>query len=150
MSKEKVLFVCVHNSARSQMAQAYLRKLAGDDLEVDSAGFKPGPLNPLAVQVMAEDGIDISGQLPQSVFDLYRQGRLYDYVITVCDESENQCPLFPGITHRLHWPFPDPAAVAGDAGQRLAKVRAIRDQIKQRVMEWWMAQGAMVRQGGLI
>jgi arsenate reductase len=140
MSQARVLFVCVHNSARSQMAQAYLRQLAGDDLEVDSAGFKPEPLNPLAVQVMAEEGIDISGQRPQSVFELYRQGKLYDYVITVCDDTENQCPIFPGITHRLHWPFPDPAAVEGDQEQRLATVRSIRDQIKQRITEWWRAR----------
>ena len=137
MAKPKVLFLCTHNSARSQMAEAYLRRMAGDRLEVTSAGFKPAPLNPLAVEVMAEEGLDISGNRPQSVFDLYRDGRLFDYVITVCqDAREKQCPVFPGITKRLHWPFPDPSALTGSHQEKLAAAREIRDRIKTMVRQW--------------
>ena len=142
MSVPKVLIVCVHNSGRSQMAAAYLRALAGGRFQVESAGFDPRPIDPLVIQAMAEDGIDLAGQRPQPVFDLYRQGRLYDYVITVCQESEDRCPLFPGITQRLHWPFPDPAAIPGDAHQRLAGVRAIRDRIKLQVSQWLADQAS--------
>ncbi len=141
MDQKRVLFVCTHNSARSQMAEAFLKDTAGDRFEVHSAGLEPEPLNPLAVAVTAELGLDISGQKPQSVFALYTGGRLFDYVITVCQEAEERCPLFPGITKRLYWPFPDPAAVEGDQVQRLAAVRDIRDQVKARVREWVAAQG---------
>ncbi len=133
MPKTKVLFVCVHNSARSQMAQAYLQDMAGERFTVQSAGFEPQSLNPLAIEVMSEDGLDISGQKTQSVFDLYKEGQLFDYVITVCADSEDKCPLFPGITHRLHWPFEDPAALGGSQEEKLAGARLIRDQIKQTV-----------------
>ncbi|ADK85999.1 Protein-tyrosine phosphatase, low molecular weight [Desulfarculus baarsii DSM 2075] len=130
----RVLFVCTHNSARSQMAQAYLRQMAGQRFQVDSAGLEPTQLNPLAVEVMAEEGLDISEQRPQSVFELYRQGNLYDYVITVCEsERESLCPVFPGITKRLHLPFDDPAQLTGGHDERLAGARRIRDQIKQAV-----------------
>jgi arsenate reductase len=142
MNRKKVLFVCTHNSARSQMAEAYLRKFAGRSLEAHSAGFQPRPLNPLAVEVMAEEGLDISGQEARGVFDLYQQGRLFDYVITVCGDSEDRCPLFPGITQRLHWPFPDPAALAGSHEERLAGARRIRDQIKDQVLGWVRELGA--------
>jgi arsenate reductase len=136
-AKTKVLFVCVHNSGRSQMAQAFLERMAGDRFEVASAGFEPTPINPLVVEVMAEVGIDLSRRGSQGVFDLYKRGRLYDYVITVCDDSrEKQCPIFPGVTHRLHWPFPDPAAVPGGQAEKLAAVRAIRDQVRARVAAW--------------
>ncbi|MFZ5586841.1 MAG: arsenate reductase ArsC [Thermodesulfobacteriota bacterium] len=136
-TKTKVLFVCVHNSGRSQMAQAFLEQMAGDRFEVASAGFEPMPINPLVVEVMAEVGIDLSQRGSQGVFDLYKRGQLYDYVITVCDDSrESQCPIFPGVTHRLHWPFPDPAAVQGDQAEKLAAVRAIRDQVRARIAAW--------------
>lgn len=136
-AKTKVLFVCVHNSGRSQMAQAFLEQMAGDRFEVASAGFEPAPINPLVVEAMAEVGIDLSRRASQGVFDLYKRGRLYDYVITVCDDSrEKQCPVFPGVTHRLHWPFPDPAAVLGDQAEKLAAVRGIRDQVRARVAAW--------------
>lgn len=136
-AKTKVLFVCVHNSGRSQMAQAFLERMAGDRYEVSSAGFEPRPINPLVIEAMAEGGIDLRQRRTQGVFDLYKAGQLYDYVITVCDDShEKQCPIFPGVTHRLHWPFPDPAAAQGDHAQQLAQVRAIRDQIKRRLGEW--------------
>lgn len=143
MPKPKVLFICVHNSARSQMAEAYLRQMAGDRFQVASAGLDPGPLNPLVVEVMREDGIDLSGKQAQSVFDLYRQGRLYDYVITVCQDSrEKECPLFPGVTQRLHWGFPDPAALAGTPEEKLQGVRRIRDQIKRTITDWVKDDGA--------
>ncbi len=140
MRKKRVLFVCVHNSARSQMAEAYLKALAGDRFDAESAGFEPTTINPLAIAVMKEDGIDISGNTTQSVFDLFKEGRLYNYVITVCDESvAQQCPVFPGITSRLHWSFTDPAAFTGSQQEKLDKARALRDEIKQTVREWIQA-----------
>ena len=128
----RVLFICVHNSARSQMAEAYLRQMAGEGVTVESAGLDPTVVNPLVVAVMAEEGIDLSGKKTQKVFDLFRDGRLFDAVVTVCEESiEGQCPVFPGVTHRLHLPFPDPAAVTGTDEERLGQVRRIRDAIKE-------------------
>ena len=129
--KIKILFICQHNSGRSQMAEAFLTELFGDDVEVESAGLEPADsVNPLVVQVMAEAGIDLSAKKPQSVFQLFKAGRLYDHVITVCSDSENKCPLFPGVTRRWHWPFPDPAKVTGTDAQKLDEVRKIRDMIE--------------------
>lgn len=135
MDKLKVLFVCSQNAGRSQMAEAFLRRFAGDSFEVDSAGLEPAAeVHPLVRQVMAEEGIDLSAKKPQSVFDLFRHGRLYDYVIAVCDTAAAEsCPVFPGLTKRWHWPFPDPAAVTGSPEEQLAKVRAIRDMIREKV-----------------
>ena len=130
----RVLFICVHNSARSQMAEAYLEKFCGNAADVMSAGLDPTRINPLVVTVMAEEGIDLSGKKTRKVFDLFRDGLLFDYVVTVCEENlEEQCPVFPGVTHRLHLPFPDPAGVVGSEEERLAKVRAIRDSIRERM-----------------
>lgn len=130
----RVLFICVHNSARSQMAEAYLRQMSGEGVTVDSAGLDPTVINPLVVAVMAEEGMDLAGKTTRKVFDLFKEGRLYDYVVTVCEESlEGQCPVFPGVTHRLHLPFPDPAEVTGTEEERLAAVRRIRDAIKERM-----------------
>ncbi|OLN25069.1 Arsenate reductase [Desulfovibrio sp. DV] len=132
----RVLFICVHNSARSQMAEAYLRQMSGEGVTVDSAGLDPTVINPLVVAVMAEEGLDLAGKTTRKVFDLFKEGRLYDYVVTVCEESlEGQCPVFPGVTHRLHLPFPDPAEVTGTEEERLAAVRRIRDAIKERMAE---------------
>lgn len=136
MPKEKILILCEHNSARSQMAEAFFKQLAEDRFEVESAGIEPGTINPLAVEVMKEVGIDISGKVPQSVFDLYRQGKLYSYVITVCDEASEKCPMFPGITERLHWPFDDPSRFEGSWDERQAKTRAVRDQILHTIEQW--------------
>ncbi|MGD0585061.1 MAG: arsenate reductase ArsC [Oryzomonas sp.] len=135
MKKEtKVLFVCIHNSARSQIAEAYLKQIAGDRFEVQSAGFEPGTLNPLAVEVMQEVGIDISGNKTKSVFDFFKRGVLFDYVVTVCDAATaEKCPIFPGITKRLHWSFDDPSAVQGTHEEKLVAVRKIRDEIKTAV-----------------
>ena len=139
MTKDKVLFVCVHNSARSQMAEAFLKQMAGDKFEVESAGLEPGELNPLAIEVMKEIGIDISQNKSKSVFDFYKEGRRYDYVITVCDESQAQkCPIFPGttITRRIHWSFDDPANFKGTWEEKLEKTRQVRDKIKQQIEQW--------------
>jgi arsenate reductase len=131
-AQHKILFICQHNSGRSQIAEAYLKKFAGEGLVVESAGLVPAErINPLVVEVMKEDGIDLSGKQPQSVFELFKAGNLYDHVITVCHDSESQCPIFPGITKRWHLPFPDPAKVEGTREEKLAKVREIRDAIKK-------------------
>lgn len=136
--KEKILFICQHNSGRSQIAEAYLKKIAGDQFEVESAGLQPASrVNPLVVEVMKEEGLDLSMKQPQSVFDLFKSGRVYSHVVTVCDDSESRCPVFPGITKRLHFPFPDPAEVSGSQEEMRRKVRDIRDQIKN----WLLHQG---------
>jgi arsenate reductase len=139
MKKKRVLFVCVHNSARSQMAEAFLKEIAGDRFEAQSAGLEPGTLSPDVVAVMMEIGFDISQNQTKSVFDLYKKGALFDYVITVCDQaSAERCPIFPGITKRLHWGFPDPTAVKGTDDERLETIRVIRDQIRAHIEEWVM------------
>jgi len=133
----RVLFLCVHNSARSQMAEAYLKSLGGAELEVESAGLEPGKLNPYVVRALREDGIDISTHATQSVFDLYKAGRRYHYVITVCSkEAADRCPTFPGITQRLHWPFPDPSTFTGTDEEIMAKVREVRDAMRGKVREF--------------
>jgi len=135
--KKKVLFICVHNSARSQMAEAFLNLICPDHFEAHSAGLEPGTLNPLAVEAMREVGIDISGKKTQAVFDVFKNGQFSPYVITVCDESSAQrCPIFPGITHRLHWSFPDPSALTGTPEEQLEGTRKIRDQIRARIETW--------------
>lgn len=137
MTRDRILFVCVHNSARSQMAEAWLNHLCGDHFEASSAGLEAGVLNPLAVQVMKEAGIDISQKKTQTVFDLVKAGKIYAHVITVCDEaSAERCPIFPGVTKRLHWSFPDPATVTGTTEEKLEQVRKIRDAIKSSVEAW--------------
>ncbi len=135
--KKKVLFICVHNSARSQMAAAWLNEICGDYFEAESAGLEPGELNPLAVQVMDEVGIDISNNKTQAVFDVFKSGQFFPYVITVCDESEAAgCSIFPGVTNRLHWSFPDPSALVGTQEERLEGTRKIRDDIRRRIETW--------------
>lgn len=136
-AKRKVLFICIHNSARSQMAAAWLNKICGDFFEAESAGLEPGTLNPLAVAVMSEEGIDISGKKTQAVFDVWKSGTLFMHVITVCDEaSAERCPIFPGPANRLHWSFPDPSTVEGNPEENLRAVRGIRDQIRRKVEQW--------------
>jgi len=134
MTKLKVLFVCVHNSARSQMAEAYLKQLGGDKFEVESAGIEKGILNPIAVEVMKEDGIDISQNSTKSVFDLFKEGKTYLYVITVCDKSAaDRCPYFPGVNKRLLWNFDDPSTFTGTHEEKLAQTRKVRESIKQAI-----------------
>jgi arsenate reductase (thioredoxin) len=135
--KTKILFVCTHNSARSQMAEALLNDLAGDRFEATSAGIDPGVVNPLAAEVMKEVGIDISGNGTKMVFDVYRAGRTFHYVIGVCDASAmERCPIFPGITTRLDWSFPDPSAFTGTTEERLALTRNVRDTIAAKIREF--------------
>jgi arsenate reductase len=135
--KEKVLFVCVHNSARSQMAEAWLNHLCGDIFEAESAGLEAGNLHPLAIEVMKEVGIDISHKKTRSAFDLVKAGKIFSYVVTVCDEtSAERCPVFVGVTKRLHWSFPDPATLTGTTEEKLDKVRKIRDAIRSAAEAW--------------
>ncbi len=129
-----VLFLCVHNSARSQMAEAYLKKFGGGAFTIESAGLEPGKLNPYVVRALKEDGIDISSNRTQSVFDLYKAGRRYRYVVTVCSkEAAERCPIFPGAAEKLHWPFPDPSTFTGSDEEMMEKVRELRDSIRERV-----------------
>jgi arsenate reductase (thioredoxin) len=135
--KKKVLFICVHNSARSQMAAALLNQRCGEFFQAESAGLEPGKLNPLAVEVLRETGIDISKNKTRAVFDVFISGELFAYVITVCAESEAAgCPIFAGVTKRLHWSFPDPSKLAGSYEERLEGTREIRDQISDRIEAW--------------
>lgn len=137
MHKGKVLFVCIHNSARSQMAEAWLNHLCGDFFQAQSAGLEPGVLNPLVVEVMKEVGIDISHKEPQGVFDLFKRGDRFNYVVAVCDgASAEKCPIFPGALERIHWSFPDPSKVQGTKEEKLAQIRPIRDEIKKKIEEW--------------
>ena len=135
--KKKVLFVCIHNSARSQMAEAFLNQVCGDEFEAHSAGLEPGKLNPVVVEAMQEIGVDISGNKTKAVFDYIKAGTMFAYVITVCDEtSAERCPIFPGVTKRLHWGFPDPSAFQGTHEEKLKRTREIRDTIKAKIEAW--------------
>lgn len=131
---QKVLFVCTRNSARSQMAEAFLNQLGNGRFIAESAGFKKGKLNPLVVEAMKEIDFDISNNQTKSVFKLFKQGRIYHYVITVCDAANaERCPLFPGMTKRLNWSFEDPASFTGTDEEKLEKIRLVRDSIKIEV-----------------
>ena len=137
MSKKKVLFVCIHNSARSQMAEAFLNRICPEDFFAQSAGIEPGKLNPIVVQAMQENGIDISRNQTKSVADFIARKEHFDYVITVCDEtSAERCPVFPGQTTRLHWGFPDPSSFIGTPEEKLARTRQVRDTIEVRIKSW--------------
>jgi arsenate reductase (thioredoxin) len=137
MNKMRVLFICGHNSGRSQIAEAFLKDLAGDEIQVESAGLAPKPINPLVVEVMQELGYDLSRATSDSLFGFFKEGRLYDYVITVCDKTTaGQCPVFPGITKRLHWPFEDPEMLTGTDEEKLEALRSIRDQIREKLIDW--------------
>lgn len=119
------------------MTEEFIRLAAGDRLEVVSAGIEPGALNPVVVELLKEDGIDITGKTTRSVFDLHRAGERFDYVIAVCDkEAAERCPIFPAEEERLHWPFPDPSKATGTMEEKLAWVRPIRDQIRAKSEEF--------------
>lgn len=134
MPKHKVLFICVHNSARSQMAAALLNKTCGEFFEAQSAGLEPGTINPLVIQVLQEFGIDISKNKTQRVFDVWKSGQIFQFVITVCSEAEAEgCPIFGGVTTRLHWLFDDPSKFTGTHEDRLEKTRRVRDQIYAKI-----------------
>ena len=137
MSKIKVLFVCVHNSARSQMSEAFLNHYFGDRFEAESAGLEPGKLNPIVVDAMKQIGIDISGNKTKSVFDYFKRGKMYRYVITVCDKTAaERCPIFPGVAETIHWSFPDPSALQGTYEEKFEGTKKIRDEIKDKIEEW--------------
>src|SRR6266542_612412 len=132
-----VLFICVHNSARSQMAEAFLNKYGNEKFQAESAGLEKGKLNPYVIKVMQEIGIDISKNEIKEVFDLFKQGRFYRAVITVCDEANaERCPVFPGVTKRIAWSFPDPSNFTGTEEEILNQTRQVRDGIKEKVMEF--------------
>lgn len=134
----KVLFICIHNNARSQIAEELLRKYGGSDFEVSSAGINPQEINPLVIQVLKEDeNIDISRKQTHSVIDFYKSGHTFHYVITVCDETHSQrCPIFPGVTHRLYWAFENPANLTGNDQEKLQKIKKIKEDIKKSVMHF--------------
>lgn len=148
MRKKKVLFVCVHNSARSVIAEVVLNQLCGDLYEAESAGLKPTEttvVHPLAIAVLLEDGIDVSEYKPRHVFDVVKQGTLFSHVIAVCDGANaERCPIFPGVTQRLHWGFPDPSALEGTWDEKLEGTRQIRDQIKAQIVSEFCVQNCPV------
>ena len=136
MSKAKVLFLCTGNSARSQMAEAFLRKYGGERFEVYSAGLEPKGINPNTERVMEEVGISLSGQYSKHVKE-YMGKVHFGYLITMCDEAEESCPTtFPGIGQRLHWSFEDPSAFTGSEDEKLAKFREVRNQMEQHIKTW--------------
>ncbi|HTP03087.1 MAG TPA: arsenate reductase ArsC [Anaerolineales bacterium] len=140
MSKQRILFLCTGNSARSQMAEAFLRIHGGDRFEAFSAGLEPKSINPLTVRVMQEAGVDISGQRSKGVKEYLGNG-LFQSLITLCDDAEKNCPtIWPGVNVRMHWVFDDPAAATGTDEEKLAKFREVRDAIEQRIEEWLAAQ----------
>jgi len=135
--KKRVLFVCIHNSARSQMAESFLNQVCGDEFEAFSAGLEPGKLNPIVVEAMAEVGLDISRHQTKAVSDFVNAGKTFAHVITVCDEtSAERCPIFAGVAARLHWSFPDPSRFQGTHEEKLAQTREVRDLIEQKVRQW--------------
>ena len=137
MEKQRVMFICIHNSGRSQMGEAFLRHLAGDRFEVHSAGLEAGNLNPLVVKAMQEINIDMSSHFAKKALDYVTRGEHFDYVITVCDETNaERCPTFPGKHQRIHWSFPDPSALTGSEAEKLAGIRPIRDAIQAKIAAW--------------
>jgi arsenate reductase (thioredoxin) len=134
----KVLFVCVHNSGRSQMAQGFLNHLCGDRFLAESAGITPAKaVTPHVVRVMQEAGIDISGNKPKSVFDIYKTGEVFSYIITVCDQATaEQCPVFLGLIKQIHWSFPDPSKLTGTEDEKFEQLRQIRNAIRDKILSW--------------
>lgn len=146
MNRPKVMFLCSGNTARSQMAEVLLRHHAGDRFEVFSAGLEPGELNPLTVRALQERGLDPGGLHPKGLGPFL--GRVnFQYLITVCDRAERNCPVFPGVSVRLAWPFEDPAKATGSEAERLAVFRRVRDDIETRVVEWLRESAPDVRDG---
>lgn len=136
MSRQRVLFLCTGNSARSQMAEAFLRKYAGDLFQPHSAGLEPKGVNPLTVKVMKEAGIDISNQTSKGI-EMYLGKTLFQYLITVCDDADKNCPtVWPGVNTRMHWSFEDPAKFEGTEEEKLAKFREVRDLIEIKIRAW--------------
>jgi len=141
MTKQKILFLCTGNSARSQMAEAFVRKYADDRFEAHSAGLEPKGLNPLTVKVMDEIGIDVAGQQSKGMDD-YLGKMHFQYLVTVCDDADKNCPTgIPGVEHRMHWSFQDPAALHGTEEEKLAKFREVRDLIEEKITNWLAKHG---------
>jgi arsenate reductase len=140
LPKTKVIFLCTHNSARSQIAEAFLRRDAGDHFEVYSAGYEPQLINPYAVKVMKEIGYDLADQYPKKL-EQYLGTVHFGVVVTVCKKAEEHCPTIPGVAKRLDWSVEDPAAFEGSEEAKLAKFRAVRDQIDAQVKKWLMERG---------
>ena len=140
MNKAKVLFLCTGNSARSQMAEAFLKKWGGDRYDAYSAGTEPKDINPFTERIMKEVGASLSGQYSKHIKEY--MGKIhFAYVITLCDEAERSCPaIFPGMGQRLHWSFEDPAAVMGSDDEKLDKFREVRNQIERTIKEWLSGQ----------
>lgn len=132
IGKKRAIFLCTGNSARSQMAEGFLRQMAGDKFEVFSAGTKPAQVNPLAIKVMAEAGVDISKHRSKSAMEFI--GQQFDYVITVCDNARQTCPIFPGKYEKVHWSLEDPAEATGTEEEKLAVFRKTRDKIKENII----------------
>lgn len=145
MSKTKVLFLCTGNSARSQMAEAFLRKYAGQYFEVFSAGLEPKGINPLTIQVMEERSVDLSGHTSKDVKSFI--GNIsFEYMITVCARAEENCPIFPGMGTRLHWDIEDPSKFEGTADEKLAKFREVCDRLDQKIRLWLSQRGISPKQ----
>ncbi|HSJ88450.1 MAG TPA: arsenate reductase ArsC [Anaerolineales bacterium] len=141
MTKPKILFLCTGNSARSQMAEAFVRKYAGDRFEAYSAGLEPKGLNPLTVKVMNEIGVDVSEQKSKNI-NTYLGKIKFQYLVTVCDDADKNCPTgIPGVDQRMHWSFEDPAALGGTEEEKLTKFREVRDRIEKKVKNWLAEQG---------
>lgn len=139
-NQQRVLFLCTGNSARSQMAEAFLNKYGDGHYEAHSAGLEPKGLNPLTIQVMKEVGIDVSGQQSKGV-DTYLGKALFQHLVTVCDDADRNCPtVWPGVSNRMHWSFRDPAAAEGSEEEKLAVFRQVRDQIEKRIKDWLSEQ----------
>lgn len=135
--KIKVLFVCVHNSGRSQMAEEYLKRIGGERFEVESAGLEPTSVNPLVIAAMEEDGFDLSKKGTQAAWNLFKEGKFYNYVITVCDRThEKECPIFPKPFVQLKWSFPDPETFSGTREEKLELTRSLRDAIKEKIEQF--------------
>lgn len=136
-TKTHVLFVCVHNSARSQMAEAFLNRLGEQWFHAESAGLEPAPLNPYVVRAMAEIGYDLSMNTPHSVLDYFKMERMYHIIVKVCDSANGQrCPIFPQTRVELSWPLPDPTDFKGSEDQIMAQVRTLRDDIQASVVKF--------------
>ena len=131
--RKKVLFVCIHNSARSQMAEAYLNRLCPEEFEASSAGLEPTKINPLVVEVMREDGFDLANQSARNLWDVVKRGELFAYVVTVCDEAAERCPVFPGVCKRMALTFSDPSTFQGTHEEKLEQTRRVRDEIRAAI-----------------
>jgi len=145
VKKPRVLFLCIENRARSQMAEAFLRYYAGDEFEIHSAGLEPSPIHPTVYQVMEEVGLDLEGHAAKGVDEFFNK-MYFGILITVCEKAEEKCPTFPGLGERHYWPVEDPVAVEGSEEEKLDAFRRARDEIEQRILDWLESRGTKERQ----